>query len=64
MKHIPSPVDFFGFEPGEDRHMIHWNDLCAYYRLLDSLSGRIKLVEAGKLTEEEYEKLTGEPYDG
>lgn len=23
-----------------------------------------KLVEAGKLTEEEYEKLTGEPYDG
>ncbi|MBQ8350547.1 MAG: hypothetical protein IJY20_00685 [Clostridia bacterium] len=51
MKHIPSPVDFFGFEPGEDRHMIHWNDLCAYYRLLDSLSGRVKLVEAGKTTE-------------
>ena len=23
-----------------------------------------KLVEAGKLTEEESEKLTGEPYDG
>lgn len=48
---IPSPEEYFGFRPGSDYHMIHWNDLCAYYRLLNEKSDRMKLVEVGPTSE-------------
>lgn len=51
LHHIPSPEEFFGFRPGADRQMIHWKDLCAYYRHLASLSDRLEVVEMGKTTE-------------
>ncbi len=48
---IPTPEEFFGARPGTDRLMIHWNDLCAYYRHLATLTDRLEVVEMGKTTE-------------
>jgi hypothetical protein len=51
MPHIKSPKDFFGQQPGDDRVMIRWDRLCAYYRELASLSDRLILEEMGKTSE-------------
>ena len=51
LRNIPSPEEFFGYAPGSDRMMTHWQELCDYYRLLASRSDRLKLVEVGKSTE-------------
>ena len=40
-ENIPSPKEFFGFVPGDDFCMIHWNKLCEYYFLLAERSDRI-----------------------
>ncbi|MBR4034232.1 MAG: peptidase M14 family protein, partial [Clostridia bacterium] len=48
---IPSPEEYFGYAPGSDRMMTHWQELLGYYRLLASRSDRMKLVEVGKSTE-------------
>ncbi|NMA08777.1 MAG: peptidase M14 family protein [Clostridiales bacterium] len=47
---MQSPTAFFGFTPGSDRKIIHWDRLSAYYRTLAAESDRIKLVEIGKTT--------------
>jgi len=44
---IPSPEEFFGFIPGSDRKMIRWNKLCEYYDLLDSISDKMLVENAG-----------------
>ena len=43
---MQTPTAFFGFAPGSDRHIIHWDKLCAYYRMLAAEHGR----EAVELT--------------
>lgn len=48
---FPSPEEYFGFKPGTDRHMIRWDKLCEYYRLLDEKSDRLKYTEVGKSSE-------------
>ena len=50
-KILPSPEEFFGFRPGSDRKMIHWDKLCEYYDVLNSLSGRMVIEEAGLTSE-------------
>lgn len=51
MSQIETPQEFFGFAPGSDFHMIRWDRLCEYYRLLDSRSDRILVREVGKSSE-------------
>ncbi|MBE6588791.1 MAG: hypothetical protein E7643_01305 [Ruminococcaceae bacterium] len=51
MRKIKSPKEFFGKQPGDDRVMIHWNELCAYYRELAAVSDRMLLEEKGKTSE-------------
>jgi hypothetical protein len=54
---IPSPEKFFGFQMGADRKLANWDKLLEYYRLLDSASDKMQLVELGKSSE-------GRPYVG
>ena len=51
MSYIKTPKEFFGKQPGDDRVMIQWHQLCAYYRELASLSDRMLLEEMGKTSE-------------
>lgn len=48
---IPSPAEFFGVVPGDDKVMIRWNKLCDYYYTVAELSGRVHLREMGLTTE-------------
>jgi hypothetical protein len=47
---LQSPKDFFGFEPGSDGNLIHWNDLVRYYRTLGRDSDRVQCFEPGTTT--------------
>ena len=47
---MQTPTAFFGFAPGSDRHIIHWDKLCAYYRMLAAESDRVRCIEVGKTT--------------
>lgn len=46
-KVIPSPEQYFGFRIGEDRKLARWDKIVEYYRLLATLSERVKLMEMG-----------------
>ena len=46
-KHVTSPLEQFGFEPGTDRKLADWKELTTYYQKLASESGRIKYDELG-----------------
>ena len=48
---IQTPAEFFGKQPGADRVMIRWNELCAYYRYAAEHSDRMLLEEMGKTSE-------------
>ena len=43
----PSPSEFFGFIPGEDRKLIGYSQLIDYLKILANQSTRLKLVEIG-----------------
>ncbi|MBE6930108.1 MAG: peptidase M14 family protein [Ruminococcaceae bacterium] len=45
-----SPLEYFGYEPGSDKMIIHWNDLVAYFRELAEESDRMLFVEDGPTT--------------
>ncbi|MBQ7336658.1 MAG: hypothetical protein IJW92_09335 [Clostridia bacterium] len=51
MLSIKTPKEFFGKQPGDDRVMIHWNQLCAYYREVAAHSDKVLLEEKGKTSE-------------
>ena len=51
MQKLPSPKEFFGWEPGADRKMIRWDKLVAYYKLLAEHSPRMIFEEMGPTTE-------------
>jgi hypothetical protein len=44
---LQSPEEFFGFRPGSDGHMIHWDDLVRYYQLLARESNRVQCIDRG-----------------
>ncbi len=54
-KHITSPAEAFGFEPGTDRKLADWTQLVDYFQKLGKESNRIHFEEIGKTTE-------GRPY--
>jgi hypothetical protein len=54
-KHITSPNEAFGFEPGTDRKLADWTQLVAYFQKLGKESDRVHFEELGKTTE-------GRPY--
>ena len=41
MGQLKTPKEYFGKQPGDDRVMIHWDQLCAYYREADKISDRM-----------------------
>ena len=51
MQKLPSPKEFFGWEPGADRKMIRWDKLVEYYKLLAKESPRMIFEEMGPTTE-------------
>jgi Zinc carboxypeptidase len=50
-KHITSPEEAFGFQPGADRKLADWKQLTAYFQKLGSESDRVRFEEVGKTTE-------------
>jgi hypothetical protein len=54
-KHITSPAEAFGFEPGTDRKLADWTQLVNYFQKLGTESDRVHFEEVGKTTE-------GRPY--
>lgn len=50
-KHITSPAEAFGFEPGTDRKLADWKQLVAYFQKLGTESNRVHFEEVGKTTE-------------
>jgi hypothetical protein len=42
-----SPSAFFGFEPGEERRLVDWPRMVAYFRALDVATDRLLLLELG-----------------
>lgn len=50
-KHITSPKEAFGFEPGTDRKLADWVQLTTYFRTIAGQSDRIQYNELGKTTE-------------
>jgi len=50
-KHITSPTEAFGFQPGTDRKLADWKELTTYFKKLGSESNRVRYEEVGKTTE-------------
>ncbi|MCK4751112.1 MAG: hypothetical protein KAT15_28835, partial [Bacteroidales bacterium] len=44
---LQKPADYFGFEPGSDRHLFTYEQLIGYLQEVDKGSPRIKLEEIG-----------------
>ena len=47
---IQTPERFFGFRPGSDGNIIHWNDLVRFYRMLARESDRVQCIDRGPTT--------------
>ena len=47
---IPTPREYFGFEPGADRMLADWNQLTGWYDLLATRSPRVALDTLGETT--------------
>ena len=45
---IKSPESFFGFQPGTDRMLFDYEELIKYFKHVDELSARVKLIEIGE----------------
>lgn len=51
MMNITSPKDFFGVMPGDDRTILHWDKIAAYFDLLATQSDCIQVTDMGPSTE-------------
>jgi hypothetical protein len=49
-KKITSPQEFFGFELGSDRKIARWDKIVDYYKLLETESNKLKVVDMGPST--------------
>ncbi len=47
---LTTPEKHFGFQMGADRKMARWDDMVAYYRVLEKESNKIKAVDMGPST--------------
>jgi hypothetical protein len=50
-KHVTTPSEQFGFEPGTDRKLADWKELTAYYQKVAAQSDRVRYQELGKTME-------------
>ncbi|MBN2430597.1 MAG: peptidase M14 family protein [Acidobacteria bacterium] len=48
---LPTPAEFFGFEPGADCRLVRWDKMVEYLYLLDRASDRLEVREIGKSTQ-------------
>lgn len=48
---VTSPKEQFGFAVGDDYHVVNYKQLVAYWKKLESESGRIKLFDIGRTAE-------------
>ncbi len=51
MKQIFSPKEFFGFTPGDDYELAHWDRIVEYFEHLDAVSDRVLVENMGPSTE-------------
>ncbi len=47
---ITSPKKFFGFQLGSDKQVARWDKIVDYYRLLESESSKLKVIDMGPST--------------
>ncbi|HEV3470315.1 MAG TPA: M14 family metallopeptidase [Pyrinomonadaceae bacterium] len=47
---VPSPREFLGFAPGDDRALADWSQILGYFRRLDLASDAVLLEEVGRTT--------------
>lgn len=47
---VPTPLEHFGFEIGEDRKLANWTQLTAYYEALAKTSPRVRIDTLGRAT--------------
>jgi hypothetical protein len=47
---IPSPKEFLGFTPGDDRKLASWDEVVEYFQRLDQSSDRLNFEELGRST--------------
>jgi hypothetical protein len=47
---IPTPASVLGFEPGTERHLVDWDPIVRYFRVLASTSDRVQVRELGRTT--------------
>ena len=47
---LVSPENKFGFQMGEDRQLLNWEQLTGYFKQLDAASERLQVVELGRTT--------------
>ncbi len=49
---VPAPESVLGFKVGEDRSLADWNQIVDYFHKLDAASGRVRVEEVGRTTED------------
>ena len=47
---VPTPASVLGFEPGTERHLVDWDPIVRYFRLLGSASDRVQVRALGRTT--------------
>ena len=45
---VPSPSQFLGHEIGEDNYLCNYTDMVRYFRAIENVSDRVKLVDIGQ----------------
>ena len=48
---VPTPAEFLGFEPGTDRKLADYGQVCAYFEKLAATTDRVRFTSIGKTTE-------------
>ena len=51
MTSVTTPEEYLGFQVGEDRKLVGWNELVGYFELMDRESDRVLVREIGRSTE-------------
>ena len=49
---VPEPAEFFGFEIGADKKLAHPDEIISYLKAIEAESGRIRVFEVGRTTED------------
>lgn len=47
---VPTPASVLGFEPGTERHLVDWDPIVRYFRVLAAATDRVQVRELGRTT--------------